>query len=116
MINILPEKNGDLVVNGQPAASFIPEFSHDKDELRDFEYAAYEAYEALHGPGACDRDGINYLQDLFGKSYGDRVYTRRWALTAKHTLSDLEDERNAIEARIKKLKEFIENPTPDGFS
>lgn len=109
-VNKGPEKNGELVVNGQPAAAFIPEFCHDARELCDFEFAAYDAYDNLHGKGACDRDKIEYLSDLFGKEFSDRVHTRRWVLQAKKEIGNLETQRAAIETRIQDLKNFIKNP------
>jgi hypothetical protein len=105
-------KNGDLVVLGYPAACFFPEFIVDTEELVEFEYASYNAYDETYGEGACDRDDINTLADIYGQEFSDRLFKRRWKLLARERLAKYVEEYAAIGELIASLKEFIENPTP----
>lgn len=108
---ILPEKNGDLMVDGVLADSFVPEF-YNFDELRQFEFSAYMAYDLKYGGGACERDEILCLADLFGESFANRILTRRNKLQAIIGLRELEEEFCHIKDQISRYKWFVDNPGP----
>lgn len=104
-------KNGDLVIFGQEAGCFFPEFVEDKDELARFEFESYRVYDEKYGGDACERDGINSLADMYGKEFSDRLFKRRWKLLAKERLRKVLEDYIVLNKRIKSLTEFIENPT-----
>lgn len=110
-VKYLPTKNGDLVVNGVVTNSFVPEF-HNVDELRNFEWDAYVAYDETYGKGACDRDGIEHLSDLFGKEFADRILCRRFKLVAMKKLAEVRIELIEMQNTIQRYEQFIENPKP----
>lgn len=111
-------KNGDLIIFGREAGCFIPEFIDDGNELSEFEFQAYKAYDKKYGHDAlghdaCSRDGIDNLADLFGQEFSDRLLKRRWKLLARERLTTAIEEHLALTKRIDELNKFVENPTPN---
>ena len=104
-----PEKHGDLIVGGKPAYSYVPEFMSEH-ECIEFEFATYNEYENRYGKDEVEK--IDNLRDVYGKSFAERIYTRRYKQFAERKLNELEKEHIDIINRIKKLKHFIENPQP----
>ena len=106
-------KNGDLIIEGIRADQFVPENCVDSDELLHFEMNSYAALDKKHGAGYCERNGIDFLQDIYGQEFSDRVYKCRSRLIAQHYLVLQLEERAKIDAFIERLRECVLNPPTD---
>jgi len=106
-------KNGDLIVNGVAAEQFVPEDQTTTEALVGFEFDAYQAYDALHGDGACGHDGIDTLADLFGQEMSDRVYRQRVKLMAERNIVAVSERIARDTIKVANLQKLIDNPTTD---
>lgn len=104
-------KNGDLIVNGAAAKLFDPESQTSHEPLVSFEFDGYIAYDVAHGAGACERDGIETLADLFGQEMSDRVYRKRVKLLAERNIVAVRERIARDTLKVANLQKLIDNPT-----
>jgi hypothetical protein len=97
-----PVKELDLSVFTQPA------------QMTAWEYAAYHAY----GDDACERDGINTLEDLFGTDFWLNFIARKNQMIALQQVKLAEAALDFAKRRLAYWQEQAVNPTaaPLNFS
>lgn len=104
-------KNGNLMVNGNPADTFIPEDQTTNDAFLDFEFKSYAAYDAIYGDNACEQDGINTLADLYGQEFNDRFFRARVKFMATRNILEVQKRIARDTLKVANLQKLIDNPT-----
>lgn len=105
-------KNGDLVVQGAKVldSQFI-DAGTDAPAMTFWEMDCYSAYDALHGEGACEKAGINTLEDLFGKDFSDEFFRIKNRRIARIYLPEAQQMLLRAKHWIDGLEATIDNPT-----
>ncbi|HYG36763.1 MAG TPA: hypothetical protein VEC99_18365 [Clostridia bacterium] len=103
-------KNGDLIVRGERVDQLdLTRFTAAK-EMTYWELGqtgvlgVYEAYDALHGEGTCERERLDTLTDLFGAEFSDAFFKQKNKLIARAYLKTAREELADVERRIRQLE------------
>ena len=93
-------KNGDLIVHGKRADELDIKSFTDPADMTSWEMDSYTAYDELHGDGACENAGIDWLHDLYGEEFDRKFFRHKERLRALKYREEALEELKLLQERI----------------